>query len=223
MKTTLLAVVGIGILVFAAALVGNSDGLTSSFGSQPEYSTAALVPEYVEGDYPPSFPPECVGDRSNGGDRLNVSGGGYGFNADLKHHTENSLAIVEGVARLAGPAFQLDFVSGTDRSSQMATAGWIRTPFEIEVSETYKGTEKRFWDVSVVGGLVGSVSYRQTDDGVTVYDGQVGLFFISSGSSGHQDDRVAMAIAESGPDWFVFTEENFESIEDAVELIRSVE
>jgi len=189
----------------------------SAFGDNREFSELAIAPEYVELDSPPKFDPSC------GEDTLNVSSGGYGFNSDLNYHTRNSVVIIQGVARQTGAAWQLDFVPGTDRRSRMEEAGRIRTPFAIEVSETHKGTRQNSWDVTESGGMVGCVSYRQSADGVPLFDGQTGLFFITAGSEPTQGNRVAMAIAEDGPDWFVFTEENFGSIEDAVELIQSLE
>ncbi len=90
------------------------------------------------------------------------------------------------------------------------------------MSNTHKGEIRTHWSVSLTGGVVDCVSYQTNADRSPLYDGVVGLFFISA-SPEFPGDTVRMTIAEHGPDWFVFTEEGLGSIEDAVELVRSLE
>jgi hypothetical protein len=56
---------------------------------------------------------------------------------------------------------------------------------------------------------------------IRLFDGAEGLFFIS-GSGEFVGDSVRMAIVENGPEWYLFTDK-FGSIDDAVELILSLE
>ncbi len=210
--------IGIGIVGFVFLFANNSDDWTSLFGGQPRYSATALAPGYVMGMSDPVFGPEC---RGTG---VTMGGGGYGYNYDLEYHVLHSSVIVEGTARIAGPAsFGFEaYDPDSSRHRKMTSAGGIKTPFVIEVSKTHKGLDRSSWSVATTGGLVDCVSYRTNADSSALFDGAKGLFFIS-GSSEFPGDRVAMAITTDGPEWFVFTEENFGSIEDAVELIRSVE
>ena len=162
----------------------------------------------------PLFPPEC------GEDTMNVGGGGYGMIVDLEVHAISSTAIVEGVARVSGPA-RFSGIEYLPRTKMEKAAG-INTPFTITVSETHQGPKKSNWSVSEIGGQVGCFNYERYQDQIRLFDGAKGLFFIG-GSDEFVGDTASMAIVENGPEWYRFTEENFGPIEDAVELIGSFE
>lgn len=212
-----LGLAGIGVVVLVMLLGSSRYGWSLPFGGEAKVSAENVPPEYVMGSENPAFGPEC------GEYGIDVGGGGYGVNTNLKHHTKDSIAIVEGVARLAGPARfgRLLYSPDMDNFEQMSVASGIDTPFTIEVFKTHKGPEKAEWEVSVQGGLVDCVSYRLSADGVRVFGGATGLFFINSGAVDWQRYGVAMTIAVDGPEWFFFTERNLGSIEEALALIET--
>ena len=202
------------ILLLNAVYFGRTSG---SSNEQPVSADAALPP-YVMSETNPAFGPEC------GDDGHDVGGGGFSFNPDLGYHAENSIAIVEGTARVAGPARfgGRPDSSDTDKSRRFGSALGINTPFVIEVSKTHKGPEKPEWMVSQPGGLVGCVSYRQSAVDTLLFDGAQGLFFISAEPREFQANWVSMTIAQDGPEWFEFTEEYFGSIDEAIKIIETV-
>ncbi len=162
----------------------------------------------------PVFPDEC------GEDTMNASGGAYGEILDLEFHIAKSSAIVEGTARVSGPA-RYSGVEYRSRSRSDEAAG-INTPFIITVTETHKGPEQDVWEVSESGDLVGCDNYQRSADQVRLFDGAEGLFLISTAPE-FVGDMARLAIVVNSPDWHLFSEENFGSIEDAVTVIRSLE
>lgn len=189
----------------------------SLFGIESNKSVEATPPPYAGGFLTYDFSAEC-------GDDIRMSAaGGFGFNGDLEYHTRHASAIVEGTARLAGPARfgHVDFLSGTAKNRATEVAGSINTPYVIEVSQTHKGPEYEAWNVSETGGLVECISYEVSKDQVRMFDGVTGLFFIS-GAAEFPGDRVLMAIVENAPEWYYFTDYLY-SIAEAVELIKRVE
>ncbi|MBN4064119.1 hypothetical protein JYU04_00110 [Dehalococcoides mccartyi] len=174
-------------------------------------------PAFVMSETDPVHPAKC------GEDVGYVSGSGHP-NFDFEYQTKHSTLIVEGVARLVGPARLGDekFESGMTRRDRMDVAGTIHTPFEITVSKTYKGLEHTVWPVSELGGTVECLTYLQHESDARLFDGVSGLFFISS-SPLFDGDWVTLTIAEDAPEWFEFTENNFGSIEDAVAFVESFE
>ncbi|MEX0761346.1 MAG: hypothetical protein WD208_08525 [Dehalococcoidia bacterium] len=190
---------------------------TWPFGSDSKTLTQADRPPYVMSNADPAFGPEC------GEDRINVGGGGYSINTDLEYHTKNSVAIVEGTARVSGPAQfgNLAYSPDMDEFERIDAASGINTPFTIEVSNTIKGPEEAEWTVFEAGGLVGCVSYRQNADEARLFDGANGLFFISTEPREFQAPWVFMTIATDGPDWFGFTEHNLGTVDQAIEFVSS--
>ncbi len=194
------------VLLFSTIL----DDRFSPFGKG---SPANTPPSFEIVGANPQFPPEC------GEETLDVgSDGGYSRMVDLKAHAVRSSAIVEGTARVSGAArfSGLEYLSQT----RMEEASGINTPFTIQVTKTHKGPEQEQWAVSERGGQVGCVNFQMSADALRLFDGATGLFFIS-GSSEFEGDWVSMAIVENAPDWFTFSDDNFGSIEEAVDLIKS--
>lgn len=190
------------------------DDWKSLFLSEPQLPFDEAPPAFVMSGTDSAFPAECGDEAVDVG-----SSGGYAPNFDIERHTIHAIAIVEGTVRKSGPA---RFGNIEYRSVQNAP-GSISTPFVIEVSKTHKGPTKTEWQVSERGGLVGCVSYRISADGIRLFDGAVGLFFISAETRGATGDGVLMAIVEDAPEWYYFTASRFGSIEDAVEIIENVE
>lgn len=156
-----LVLAGLGALAVTLQFGASHYGWMSPFGSESKASGETARPAYVMSDINPAFGPEC------GAYGVDVGGGGH-INTDLEYHTKNSIAIVEGTARVAGPARpgDLSYSSDMDKFRRMNAANGINTPFTIKVSKTHKGPEKPEWTVFEQGGLVGCVSYRQTADGL---------------------------------------------------------
>ena len=180
-------VVIVALLAVWLLMFGFNDR-ASLFGTESNRSVEATPPPYTGGFLSDDFSPEC-------GDNIRMfGGGGFGFNGDLQYHTRHASVIVEGTARLAGPARigHVDFLSGTARNRAMETAGSINTPYVIEVSRTHKGPEYEAWIVSETGGLVDCISYEVSADQIRMFDGVTGLFFIS-GAAEFPGDRVLMA------------------------------
>lgn len=202
------------LLIAVSAVVGSAAGFGWwLFGGDNDASAQAELPPYIVSPIDPVFDPEC------GEDIRHVSGGGFGFNPDLKWHAEKAIAVVEGMARLAGPARFAVSVHASDGSRPTGGAFSISTPFIIEVSETHKGPEQSEWMVVEPGGVAECTAFRRSSTEIRLFDGAEGLFFISAEPAEWQDLWVSLTIAKDGPEWFNFTEEGFGSIENAVELI----
>jgi hypothetical protein len=204
-----LAVAGITVLIVGWQIGSTRYAWTLPFGSDSNSDTPPTF-ELLGAD--PVFDPDCEF-------VTNASGGGYGMNLDLEFHTLGSNVIVEGVARVSGPA-RFSGIEYLPRTNLNKASG-INTPFTIKVSDTYKGPEKTRWEVSESGGQVGCFNYQLSSGQIRLFDGAEGLFFIS-GSGEFVGDSVRMAIVENGPEWYLFTDK-FGSIDDAVELILSLE
>ena len=134
------------------------------------------------------------------------------MNLDLEFHAVGANVIVEGAARVSGPA-RFSLIEYLPRTNSNKASG-INTPFTFKVSDTYKGPETTSWEVSESGGQVEfrlDPAFRWCRRSV---------FF--SGSGEFVGDSVRMTIVENGPEWFLFTNK-LRSIEEAVELIRSLE
>ncbi len=213
--------IAVGLLVvaaFAASLQIGADrfGWSTPLDGDARVSAEAPPPHVLTG-IDPAFGPEC---GEYGVDVVTV---GYGVNTDLQHHTRESIAIVEGTAHVTGPARfgNLKYSPELNRHEQIEVASQISTPFRIEVSKSHKGPAKREWLVSELGGLVECVSHRLSSDAVRLFDGVTGLFYISSEPREVEGAWVSMTITEEAPEWFIFTEQHFGPIEDAVALIKS--
>lgn len=212
------ALIGIGLIVIATALVGSAAGygwLRS--GDNSDASARTELPPYVVSPIDPVFDPEC-------GDSVrHVSGGSFSYNPDPKWHAERAIAVVEGTARLAGPARFAVSAYASDDPSPTGGALSISTPFIIEVSKTHRGPEQSEWRVVEPGGIVDCTAFRRSATEARLFDGARGLFFISAEPAEWQDLWVSMTVAEDGPEWFIFTEENFGLIEDTVALISTLD
>jgi len=80
------------------------------------------------------------------------------MNLDLEFHAVGANVIVEGVARVSGPA-RFSGIEYLPRTNSNKVSG-INTPFTIKVFDTYKGPEKTSWEVSESGGQVGCLNYK---------------------------------------------------------------
>lgn len=205
-------------LVAVALLVAVGAAWVASSRAKRDPAVEQSVPPYIMSELNPAFGREC------GENGLDVGGGGFSINPDIRFHAANSIAIVEGTARQSGPARFGDL--GDDPNAEEAdrkiAATGINTLFVITVKKTYKGEERSEWTVSEPGGLVGCVSYRQSADSARLLDGARGLFFISGSHREWPGPWVSMTIATNGPEWFVFTEKNFGSIDGAIEVVETL-
>lgn len=192
-------------------------GWISGSDSESPASAGEVRSPHVYSGGSAAFGPEC------GEDGFDVVVSGYGNITDLEYHTNRSLAVVEGIARVAGPArFGMTaYSSDLGRNPGLLAASRILTPFTIEVSTTHKGPEKPEWAAFVSGGLIECLSYRISADSVRLFDGATGLFFITDENEDHEGNAVTMTIAKEGPDWFTFTEDNFGSIDEAIRVVRA--
>ena len=211
----LIGFVGLAAILMTLLLGTTRYGWLSSSENESDSAVRSGLPPFVMGDTDPAHPPEC------GEDVGYVSGSrGYNFNADIKHHTLHSSVIVEGFAKIAGPARHgtQTFESGMKRRDRMDVASTINTPLVITVSETHKGPERDEWPVYEQGGTVGCLTYLQHRADAMLFDGLSGLFFISS-SPLWDGDWVTLTIAEDAPDWFTFTGD----IDETVTLVETIE
>lgn len=177
------------------------------------------IPEYVMSGANPNFGSEC------GEYGTDVGTSGFGLNPDLSYHAENSIAVVEGVARISGPARYQGIALDTaaDKSRQNESANDIVTPFSIDVLATHSGIDQPEWSVYQLGGLVDCVSSRIGSEWVTLFDGMEGLFFINAPSEDRDGEWVSMSIASDAPGWFYFTEKFFGAITNAIKIVKSTE
>jgi hypothetical protein len=177
------------------------------------------IPEYVMSGADPNFGSEC---GENGTD---VVTSGYGLNPDLSYHAENSIAVVEGVARIAGAARYQGIALDTaaDKARQTESASDIVTPFTIDVLATHSGIDQPEWSVYQLGGLVDCVSNRIGSEWVTLFDGMEALLFINAQSEESHGDWVSMSIATDAPGWFYFSEKYFGAIANAIKIVKSTE
>lgn len=189
----------------------STDDRTSSFSDAP--------PDFLLTGEAPAFPSECGDDVANVG-----SGGPFGINTDIEHHTREAIAVVEGNVRVAGPARfgPVVYTPGMSGSEKIGVASGITTPFTIDVSKTHKGPDQPVWDVSQVGGLVGCASYQLPAETFRVFDGVEGLFFISAVDAERRGNGVSMTVAKDAPDWFIFTEDELMVLlDDAVATVEA--
>ncbi|MDG0867708.1 hypothetical protein [Candidatus Lucifugimonas marina] len=91
LKTSIAAVIGIGV-------VGLAIFLAIDDSRHAAYSESVLSPAYLMSAGEPAFHPDC------GEEVFNTAGGGFGYNYDLDHHIRRASIIVEGTARISGPA-----------------------------------------------------------------------------------------------------------------------
>ncbi|MDA1282763.1 MAG: hypothetical protein O2921_09120 [Chloroflexi bacterium] len=213
-----LGLFGLGVIALTLQFGVSQYGWNSPFGEASSVSAKVEKPDYVMSDRDPAFDQAC------GTNTINTGGGGFGVITDIEYNTLNSVAVVEGVARVAGQGRygNLVYTSDMDKSQRLDATSTINTPFTISVSKTHIGPEKSVWNVSVPGGLVGCASYRQSADEARIFDGASGLFFISSGSVDWPGNGVSMMIATDGPEWFTLTEQKLGRIDEAVELLRTI-
>jgi len=143
-----LSVAGIAVLIVVWQFGSTRYAWTLPFGSDSNSDTTPTF-ELLGAD--PVFDSDCEF-------FTNASGVGYGMNLDLEFHTVGANVIVEGVARVSGPA-RFSGIEYLPRTNSNKVSG-INTPFTIKVFDTYKGPEKTSWEVSESGGQVGCFNYK---------------------------------------------------------------
>lgn len=219
MKRINLRMIGLLGFVVATAAVGLIAIQADRNAASESDALEIPIPEYVMSGANPNFWPEC------GENGIDVGTSGFGLNTDLSFHADNSIAVVEGVARIAGPARYQGVANDlpADIARQTESANDIVTPFTIDVLATHSGIDQPEWSVYQLGGLVDCVSSRIGSEWVTLFDGMEGLFFINAPSEEIDGDWVSMSIASDAPGWFYFTEKYFGAIANAIKIVKSTE